>query len=934
MNSNVGTRSTRQQRSQSERLALSVISLAVAALAGPLSVGQALAQTTDQPTATPPAAAQPAAKEKQLESVVITGTRIRSANITATSPVSQLGAEDIQMIRAVTVEDFSAKLPQLSGGVNSTSAGSDAFGAQTLDLRNLGQSRTLVLINGTRAVPFSFRNAVDVNFVPAPLLRRVDVLTGGAAAVYGADAIAGVVNFIINDKFEGLQASANYRSGKSGGSQTGFNLTGGMPIADRGSVVGYLEYTERKGLKAGERPWALDRPTLIAPAGGNFTDVASGNKFSFDEAGKLTTTAQKTNYTPEYFLVQPLQRTNASAFFKYDLTDSIQGYGRFMFSNVKTNGAPRSGQTPASVNANYNISASNPFLTADIRNRLTFVNGVANVKIERSLGELGVITAENDRDTSQFQIGVKGPITNAINWDVYAQFGKSSESVVVNGDGLASKFAGIVNTSNLFGPGADLSGVAQQFKYGDRKRTQNVVAATVNGDTSDIFKLPAGPIGFAIGVEARREKGTFDYNPDLGTSFRQGTESGPPVPPFFNANEAYGELLVPILGNLPFVKNLSFEAAYRNSSYKKSVGSSNSYGTNKLGLSWAVDDNFRLRGTSQSVIREPNFGEFANPVGSIPFASLVNVARLRPRYQGDPCVLGTGNAAQCALFKAPAVGSYDSLAAANLTGGYFFGGNPDIRAEKGKTRTLGAVLTPKALPGFSLTLDAYSIVLNDAVGVVQPVDALTSCYITDPNPNNPLCAAVTRDPVTGRIKDGFPVDRNLASIKQKGLDIDTSYKMALPDGSWAKQLTVGYQAALVRTYTIQRNAVLTPIDCKGTYGSRCSSDSVSLVAPAYRHRVTAGFQVGSLSTQLGWKRVGEVKDSTVGSTDVIKAQDYFDLNFSYEPAMVKGLKLNFGIDNVANKQPPYATNAGSFNTYPDTYNVLGRSYGLTGTYKF
>src|SRR3546814_2384121 len=108
-------------------------------------------------------------------------------------------------------------MPQLAGGVNSTSVGSDAFGAHTLDLRNLGQNRTLVLINGTRAIPFSFRNAVDVNSIPAPLLKRVDVLTGGAAAVYGADAVAGVVNFIIDDSFEGWQANANYRavSGRS-----------------------------------------------------------------------------------------------------------------------------------------------------------------------------------------------------------------------------------------------------------------------------------------------------------------------------------------------------------------------------------------------------------------------------------------------------------------------------------------------------------------------------------------------------------------------------------------------------------------------------------------------------------------------------------------------------------------------------------------------
>jgi iron complex outermembrane recepter protein len=388
---------------------------------------------------------------------------------------------------------------------------------------------------------------------------------------------------------------------------------------------------------------------------------------------------------------------------------------------------------------------------------------------------------------------------------------------------------------------------------------------------------------------------------------------------------------VPVLGDLPFVKSLTLEGAYRNSSYNKSVGASNSYSTDKIGASWAMTDDFRLRGTRQTVIREPNIGEFANPVFSIPFANLVTVARLRPRYQGDPCVLGTGNAEQCRRFGAPAVGSYNSLDAANLTGGYFFGGNSEIRAEKGDTKTIGAVLTPRAIPGFSLTLDYYDITIRDAVGQVQPVDALTSCYITDPRADNPLCAAVTRDARTGRILDGFPVDRNLALIKQQGYDIDTVFKHDLPTGMGNK-LTWQYQGSIVRKYTIQRNPVLDPIDCKGTYAFRCSSDAVSLVAPDYRHRASVSWQFATLTTQLGWTRIGKVKDSNVGSTDSIPAQDYFALNFSLQPP-VKGLTVNFGIDNIADKKPPTPRNAGSFNTYPDTYNVVGRSFGLALTYR-
>ena len=841
------------------------------------------------------------------------------------------------------MEDFSAKLPQIAGGVNGTAVGSDAFGAQTLDLRGLGQSRTLVLINGTRAAPFGLRNAVDVNFIPATLIQRVDVLTGGAAAVYGADAVSGVVNFIMNDRFEGLQMQASHRSAQGGAAQSSANLTGGLKLGDRGSLVAYVEFTKRSELLAGERDWALKNTVPIAPAGGNFTDVASGRTFSVDAAGNFSNSAQSTDYTPLYTLVMPMERLNASAFFKYNLLGSAEAYGRFMFSKVKTVGAPRSGQVPVILAANYSIPASNTHIPAQARPLLTFVGGVANVGISRSLGELGVKTAQNDRDTSQFQLGVRGAFTDAVNWDVYAQTGKSKENIVVSGDGARDKLPALLNTIDIFGPGADLSGLAQNFKYGDRNRTQTVMAATVSGDSSDLFKLPAGPVGFAVGVENRKEKGDFFANPDLGQSFNQGVESFPPIPPFIKANEVYAELQVPLLAQLPGIKRLAIEGAYRRSSYDKSVGSSNTYNTDKLGLSWALSDDLLLRATRQSVIRDPNFGEFANPVFSIPFANLRTVARLNPRYQGDPCVsvgvdaqgrpnAPTGNAAQCARL-APGLQPYDSLNAANLTGGYFFGGNPEIRAEKGKTSTVGLVFTPSFVPGLSLTLDYYDIQITDAVGQIQPIDALTSCYITDPRADNPLCAAVTRDATTRRVKDGFPVDRNLAQLRQKGVDIDARYRLAAPFGMPGHAMLVQYQASMVRDYKIQRSPILDPVDCKGRYGSRCSSDATSLVSPDYRHRAALGWQVAGHAVQLGWSRIGKVRDSAVGSDGVIEAQNYIDLNLAWATP-IKGLSVNLGIDNLADKKPPTPRNPGTFNTFPDTYNVVGRSYGVAATMKF
>ncbi len=876
--------------------------------------------------------AEAATDAETQEDIVVTGTRIRSAGLSSTSPISALGGEQIQLQRSVTVEDFSTKIPQLAGGVNSTSVGSDAFGAQTLDLRSLGQNRTLVLINGTRAIPFSFRNSVDVNSIPAPLLKRVDVLTGGAAAVYGADAVAGVVNFIINDDFEGIQATGNYRAAAGGASQYSGNVMGGLKLGDRGSIVAYLEYTRRDDLLAGKRSFARNGAATL-PVGGNFTDLASGRAFSFDAQGNFTLTPQTTDFTPGFILVQPMKRINASTFFKYDLFDSVEAYGRVMYSNVKTRGGSRTGQNPAGTGAagiDVSILQSNSFLPPEARALLTFVNGAARANVRRSLGELGTTFAENDRTTFQAQLGFRGDITPAIGWDAYFQIGKSDESVTVKGDGTKSAFAGLANTTDIFGPGGDFSSLQKDFNFGDRVRKQQVGSAYISGDTSDFFDGWAGPIGFTLGYEYRKETGRFAYGADLSTSFNQGAESAPPIPPFIRANELFGEILVPVLADIPFIQKLTVEGAYRKSWYKKSVGADRSYDTNKLGVNWTVSDDLRFRGTRQTVIRDPNIGEFANPVFSIPFNRLVTVARLFPRYAGDPCALGTGNAAQCTAqgYK----GTYNSRDPLNLGGGYFFGGNANIRAERGTTYTIGGVLTPRFVPGLSVSVDYYNIKIRDAVGQIQPIDALTSCYITDPTPGNPLCAAVTRNPTTGFLQDAFVDDRNLASINQAGVDIDVNYKFSLPDSLPGKTLSLGYQASLVTDYSIQRNAVLTPVDCKGRYGARCSSDLVTLVSPDYRHRATITWDSEPLTVQFGWKRIGAVKDSTVGSLGAIKAFNYYDLNLALRPP-IEGVTLAFGIDNLFNKKPPTPLNPGAFNTFPDTYDVVGRTFGLSLTIK-
>lgn len=882
--------------------------------------------TTSQEAATGPAEAVDA-------DIVVTGSRIPRTGLTSTSPVASTTQEDIRLQSALTVEDFSVKLPQLAGGVRQAAQGSDAFGAQVLDLRNFGQSRSLVLIDGTRAVPFSFRNSVDVNAIPASLIKRVDVLTGGAAAVYGADAVAGVVNFILNDDFEGVSATGTGRFSEAGGKQYGGSVMLGAKLGDRGHLVIAGDYTRREEVLAGDRSWAATPNLTIPNVGGVFTDIASGRRFGFDANGQFTTTPPATsNISASYPLIVPLKRYNLAALFNYEFAPALEVYGRALYTNVRSEESGTPGPNPPVVAQTVAISQTNPFLTDQIRSQLTFVNGAAQVGVNRSLAELGLITYNTERNTSQFQLGVRGALTDTLKYNIYGQYGRSTENSPITGDALVTNaagqnnFASIANTVNIFGP--NQSGIRDALGTTingfNRHRDQLIVSGTLSG-TSAANLLPAGPVGFAMGTEYRRETGKILQDSALltGNTFRQGVQAG--FDSSFEVTEFYGELLVPLIHNTPFIKQLDVGGAFRTSNYDR-FGIRNTW---KVEANWAVSSDLRLRGTIQRVIRTPNFGEFAAATSSLPFNNLITVPRLTPRYGGDPCVLGTGNAEQCARLGAPAVGSANSFDPTYLQGKYYFGGNADIQPEIGRTKTVGGVFTPSFIPRLTLTVDYYELDLKGAIGVIQPINSITSCYITDPTADNPLCALVTRA-ANGRFQDAFVNNQNLGRLTQKGLDIAASYYLK---AGWlpGSGLRFSYQGNIVTSYIFQPNPTVAPIQCKGTYGATCSSDATTLVQPDYRQdaSVTAVFDRGEL--QFNWQRIGAVRDSAPGGTRRIKAQDIFDLTASVRP--IDWLTVSGGVYNLFDKDPPFVP-GGVFNTFPDTYDVLGRTYGVSLTTKF
>ncbi|PHZ84770.1 TonB-dependent receptor [Paremcibacter congregatus] len=866
-----------------------------------------------------------------MEEILITGSRIVRTDITATSPVMEINEEQMHMDQSVNIEDITRKMPQAAGGANSTGATvGDSLGSSTIDLRGLGQNRTLVLINGTRAVPFSFRNSVDVNSIPAGMLKKVEVLTGGAAAVYGADAVAGVVNFILDDKYDGIELSAGYKYAAGGAALFNAEVTMGSEIQDgRGHISGYIGYSERSKLLAGERDFTSSVKTLIPGEGGNFTDVASGNFFAYDGSGNMTTTRQTTDVTAQRYLIQPLKRMNAGVFFNYDVVEDVaEVYGRAMFSQVKVTGAGSTGQTPVSVNEVVTITNDNPFLSAEAAALLTFNgDGEALVNVERNLG-LGLQETKLVRNTFQVLVGVRGDLADNVRWDISGQYGRTDGTATVYNNGIRtdkngnSRFGAIANTVDIFGPGTDLSSLSSPIIHSDRERTQSVISGNLTGTSADIFELPAGPIGFAVGYEYRKEEGAQTPGSALSTGTAYGLGGIGQFKDSFDTNEIYGELLVPLLNDLPFIQELNAEGAYRTSDYSN-TGKADTY---KLGLSWAVNDDLRFRGTRQTAIRSPNLGEFASPETALSLAlfdpeSPSFIPRLGGRFDGDPCLDGRGDATQCALFGAAAPGTaFDTSKAI-----YTFGGNPDIKPEEAVTYTLGFVYTPNYLDGMSLTVDYYNIKITDAVSQIQPISALTNCYIDNPTPDNPLCGAVLRDSSTGLISKAIVNDFNLASLKQAGLDVGFQYRFNAPEG-FGESMQFGYQGNIVLSQSRQNNATVEPIDCKATFGTSCTGDFASVLQAGYKHRVTLDWSSENVNVQLGWRRIGSVKN-VLDETDVIDAQNYVDIAAVWN--ITESYQLTAGIENIFDKKPPLpASNSNLYGTVSD-YDVIGTTVGLT-----
>ncbi|MGH6694782.1 TonB-dependent receptor domain-containing protein [Sphingopyxis sp.] len=908
------------------------------------------------------------------ETIVVTGSRIARPDLTANSPISVVSAEDITLTGARNPEEFLRDLPQVVPAIGSQSNNGNA-GVATIDLRNLLEQRTLVLVNSKRFVPYDADGIVDVGMIPTALVQRVEIITGGASAVYGSDAIAGVVNFILNDKFEGLELDAQYgitQRGDAGAAD--FSITAGGNFADnRGNAVLSLTYTDQQALTQAKRKVsAVAQNSVNLGAQGSSTDVdgkidgLAGGRVEFGPGGAIRPSAGSFNFAPFNLFQVPEKKFTATALISYEVSPAVEFFARMSFahSRIKTVVAP-TGTFGNPLQINYR---DNPFL-ADSARPIFAANdpdgdGIVQVDFFRRLVELGTRDSEFENTVYQAVGGFRGDLSDNLNYEVFAQYGRTNRTQnFINDNNYTKVQQGVLSRRNpvtgviecidlsngcvpvnIFGPDTLTPAMADYIRLDLQENNQTSQFVTGASLAGDLFTLPwaTNAAGFAIGVEYRKEQGKARPDANYEAGIAPGFGSSSRVDAAYDVKEAFVEARIPIVEDRPFFHSFSLEAGFRYSDYSSRVngaaGNSFSNSTWKIGGEWAPVEDFRFRALYSRAARAPNLTEIG-----LPRTSGTGDANFDPCAGANP----VGKAeltALCIATGVPAsqIGFVTTIEDLGGQINIFEAGNRDLTPEVANTLTFGVVAQPRFLPGFTATVDYYDIKVKNAILEPPEQDVIDGCYNVEKNASGVYCSRIFRSD-SGGLAGGanFGVDTtrlNGAVVLRRGIDFSATYRFDIGNG----RLSLGINGSRVLKSVDQTDPILPALDCVGLVGSACLRPE-----PKWRFVQTTSYKNGPLTLQLRWRYLGRVAQEAIafGAADpsdfavpAIGARHYFDLSGTAEVS--EAFTLRAGILNLLDKDPPLVGNTyggtaeNSGNTFPSTYDPLGRRFFVGATLKF
>jgi iron complex outermembrane receptor protein len=907
-----------------------------------------------------------------IDEVVVTGTRVVRDGYTAPTPLSVLSASEINGMALPNVVDAVNRLPQFSSTSKPSNESTDdiAGGISNLNLRGLQPNRTLVLLDGKRLVGSTiagFHNnggAVDINVMPNNLISRVDVVTGGASAAYGSDALTGVVNFILDKEFIGV------RAGIQGGITTygddehsKVDVAVGLPFAGgRGHVLLSGEQAYNAGIKRNNRPWAdrsfsvIGNPNYTASNGqpeylaAFDTGLATATPGGLIVDGPLKGTMFGAGGVPSRFNYGPIvsgllmsggdwrlsridnepglnvrmKRQNAFGRVSYDATDDVQLFGEVQWAFTASR--PTGGVPQFHLGADV-IQIDNPFIPPSVLAQM-IANNVTSFHIGTSNADMPQFAFNNERTFRRFMIGAEGKLDvlhSDWTWNAYVQRSTTHISARIPGDQINANYtlaidavrngAGqIVCRSSLTNPGNGCvpynpmgigvnSPAAIAFVTGTGY-SMTVLAQDVAAASiiGEPFSVPAGPVSLAVGVEHRDESvGGFASALDQAAAFFAGNFTA--TQGAYNVTEGFVETVVPIAKNTAWAKSLELNAAVRATGY-----STSGYVTTwKVGGTYVPIDDLMIRATRSRDIRAPNLGDLFN----------------------------AGRSSTGAVID-PADGSTASIFSR-------VEGNPNLQPEKADTTGVGVVLTPTFFPRFHASVDYYDIAISGAIQSLSEQQYVDLCF----QGNETLCSGIRRN--SAGVIDFIAIrPQNVRSQRAKGIDIEASYNFPLADiiSDWKGTLTLrGLGTYVMSLKTISAQGI---VEGAGVNAENGGINVAGLYAPQFKYMVSANYSIDPVAVTLTARGVSAGKYSNAFiacsagcptstpqrptiNLNHIDAITYFDLAFDY--ALVAdngrgGANIFFTIENVLDQDPALVAGSASFGFYGGQDNQF--SYDRSG----
>jgi len=882
-----------------------------------------------------------------LEEVLITGSRIRQDPLDERLPVLTLSEEDYSASGASSLAEYIQRLPISGSAINATnnSSGNLGFppdgggigaGAAEIDLRFLQSKRVLVLVDGRRWIKGSsgsgVSGAVDLNSIPANAIKSIEILQDGASAIYGSDAIGGVVNIITQDDYESFKASAYYgQYGKGDGESAEFDVRMGAE-GDRGRVLLDVSYVDQKAVSTVDRdasiyplpgfPHGISSATpagrfiFFDPAVGDFVSVAPNSGVQnpqYPEDFHPFGLDDRFNYQSYNHLVTPNERLNVFAKGEYDITDEVTFRMLASYNNRKSQGqaapvplfwGPDSGSTPYMVNVVWDADQIyNPFGMDLGPDNLQFMT-------HRPV-ELGPRIFNQDVDTWYVSAGFDGQFNISDDpwyWDVTAiwsennakqtklnQFNARSISIALGDPDTCSATPGCVPL-NIVGENSMTPEMLDFVTYtGVDTSSQKLFDFTANL-TGSAFDLPAGPIGWAIGYEYRDEKGEFTPDPVVAAGETADVPTTPTVGSF-DVSELYGEVIVPLASGESWADTLNVSAAVRYSDYSITDGDT----VWQFALNWGPTEDFMFRAAYAEGFRAPNIGELFNQGSRFDASITDKCSNVTPEY-----------AANCAALGVPA--DYQQL---NPQISVDTGGNIGLLSETAKTFTTGftwdiPVDSWDGVEGFLAQFNYYDIEVDDAIQAPRGQDILDGCIETL---EDIFCNQVNRN-ASGTITSIEGVLLNIGGIETSGIDFNLNLTTA--------QTGHGYfEFQWMNTWLLKYDELIAnpeggfdTFDRKGT-----ELGSPTRGYPEWRSTLNNSWYFSDWFVRLGFRYQTSLTEQCTGlvadfeqtqlcsngpDTNKLGSVFYTDAQISWNPSGFNNGNWTFsaGVNNLFNEKPP------------------------------